>query len=183
MAGALSHPGIPFRGGSIRPWLPGDLDGLVALADNSKVWRNMRDAFPNPYTRSDARAWIRGVTRQFPNAHFAIEAGGPDSGPPVLAGGMGIIPQEDIHQGSAEIGYWLGEPFWGRGLMTSALEAFSDYAFETFLLRRLYARVLEWNPASMRVLEKAGYQPEGRLRRSAIKDGVVADEFLYAKIR
>lgn len=100
----------------------------------------------------------------------------------MLAGGIGLLPGEDVHTGTAEIGYWLGEPFWGRGLMTGAVGAFAGHAFETFRLRRLYARVLEWNPASMRVLEKNGFALEGRLRRSAIKDGEIADELLYAKL-
>ncbi len=168
---------IPFPGGVIRHWSPSDIEELVRLADNRNVWRNLRDRFPNPYSKGDARTWIRGVTGQIPCAHFAISAEGG------LAGGIGILPQEDVHKGTAEIGYWLGEPYWGRGLMTAAVAAFSDYAFETFRLRRLYAQVLEWNSASMRVLEKTGFVLEGRLRRSAIKDGEVADELLYALVR
>jgi ribosomal-protein-alanine N-acetyltransferase len=167
---------IPFAGGVIRSWSPGDVEPLAKLADNRNVWRNLRDRFPNPYTKGDAKAWIKGVTRQIPCAHFAIAADG------VLAGGIGLLTQEDVHKGAAELGYWLGEPFWGRGLMTAAVGAFSDYAFEAFRLRRLYALVLDWNPASMRVLEKAGFALEGRLRKSAFKDGAVADELLYAKV-
>jgi RimJ/RimL family protein N-acetyltransferase len=171
---------IPFAGGAIRPWLPSDADSLVRLADNRAVWRNLRDAFPNPYTRKDARAWIRAVTRQLPCMHFALTAG---PGPaPEVAGGIGLIPQADVHAGTAEIGYWLGEPYWGRGLMTAALAAFTAYAFSEFRYRRIFAHVLEWNPASMRVLEKCGYVEEGRMRKSALKDGKVADEFLYAKV-
>lgn len=175
---------IAFPGGRIRPWLPADAAALAALADNRAIWRNLRDAFPHPYGRKDARAWIRAVTRQLPCAHFAIEAGaspGAD-GPFALAGGIGLTPQADIHAGTAEIGYWLGEPFWGRGIMSQALAAFTAFAFPAFGLRRLYALVLEWNPASMRVLEKCGYLREGTLRRSAVKDGIVADEIVYARL-
>lgn len=168
---------LAFPGGLIRHWSPADVPDLVRLADNRTVWRNLRDRFPNPYTKSDAKEWIKGVTRQIPCAHFAVTADG------ALAGGIGILLQEDVHKGTAEIGYWLGEPYWGRGLMTGAVAAFSDYAFETFRLRRLYAQVLEWNTASMRVLEKTGFVLEGRLRRSALKDGVVADELLYSLVR
>lgn len=179
---------IAFPGGHIRPWLPSDAPALARLADNRAVWRNLRDAFPNPYSKKDARAWIRAVTRQVPCMHFAIaaEAGaapgpGADSGP-MPAGGIGIIPGSDVHAGTAEIGYWLGEPFWGRGIMSAALDAFTAFAFAEFRLRRLYAYVLEWNPASMRVLEKCGYVAEGWLRKSALKDGAVADEILYARV-
>src|SRR6185369_2080014 len=99
---------IAFPDGHIRPWLPSDVPELARLADNRAVWRNLRDAFPNPYSKKDARAWVRAVTRQFPCMHFAILAG---QGAPALAGGIGIIPGSDVHAGSAEIGYWLGEPF------------------------------------------------------------------------
>ena len=167
---------LPFPGGAIRSWSPGDLEELSRLADNRNVWRNLRDRFPNPYSRRDAKAWIKGVTRQIPCAHFAVEAGGR------LAGGIGLMAQEDIHRGTAELGYWLGEPYWGRGIMTGAVGAFAAYAFNAFKLRRLYALVLDWNPASARVLEKTGFMLEGRLRCSALKDGAVVDELLYARI-
>ncbi len=168
---------LDFPGGHIRPWLPSDAGALARLADNRSIWRNLRDAFPNPYAKKDARAWIRAVTRQLPCQHFAIAAEGE-----ALAGGIGIIPGTDVHTGTAEIGYWLGEAYWGRGIMTAALAAFTGFALREFRLRRLSAYVLEWNPASMRVLEKCGYVAEGRLRKSAWKDGVVADEILYARV-
>jgi ribosomal-protein-alanine N-acetyltransferase len=187
---------IPFPGGVLRPWTPADIPDLARLADNRGVWRNLRDGFPSPYTKKDARDWIRGVSRMLPCMHFAVDvatlgeanasAGVPATlagVPATLAGGIGLIPQEDMHKGTAEIGYWLGEPFWGRGIMTAALRSFSAYAFDAYGLRRLYARVLEWNPASMRVLEKAGYALEGRMRASALKDGRVADEMLYGLVR
>ena len=170
---------IEFAGGYVRPWLPGDVPALTRLADSRAVWRNLRDAFPNPYSKKDARTWIRAVTRQFPCQHFAIIV---EEGPAVLAGGIGVIPGSDVHAGTAEIGYWLGEAYWGRGIMTAALSAFTEFAWAEFRLRRLYAHVLEWNPASMRVLEKCDYVAEGRLRKSAWKDGAVADEILYARV-
>jgi RimJ/RimL family protein N-acetyltransferase len=150
---------------------------MVRLGDNPRVWRNLRDSFPNPYTRPAAKAWLRDVIEMSPTCHFAITVDGQ------VAGGMGLHLQEDIHRRSAELGYWLGEPFWGRGLMTQAVAAFTDRAFEAFKLERVYAVVLEWNPASARVLEKAGFVLEGRLRKSAMKDGVILDELLYARIR
>src|SRR3954467_13642863 len=113
---------LAFPGGEVRSWTLADVPDLVLLADNRDVWRNLRDRFPSPYTRGDARAWIRGVNGQSPVCHFAIACDG------ALAGGIGILLQEDVHTGTAEIGYWLGKPFWGRGLMTEALQAFSAHA-------------------------------------------------------
>lgn len=167
---------ISFPGGLIRPFLPTDAEALARLADDREVWRNLRDAFPHPYTKKDARAWIRAATRQVPSMHFAICADGE------LAGGIGIIPRIDVHQGTAEIGYWLGRAFWGRGLMTAALGAFTDFAIGEFKLRRIFAGVFDWNPASARVLEKCGYGFEGRMRKGVVKDGVVVDELIYAKV-
>lgn len=170
---------IPFPGGCIRPWQAADAQALARLADDRAVWLNLRDAFPHPYSRKDARAWIRAAGRQAPCRHFALVAG---ETLPAVAGGIGIIDQTDVHAGTAEIGYWLGSPFWGRGIMSAALEAFTVFAFAEYGLRRLYARVFAWNPASMRVLEKCGYVKEGVLRESAIKDGRVVDEAIYARL-
>ena len=89
----------------------------------------------------------------------------------------------DISRCSAEIGYWLGEAYWGRGIVTEAVSALTQWAFDNFDLSRIYAGVLEWNPASMRVLEKAGYQLEGRLRKAVVKQNHVMDEFIYAIVR
>ena len=100
-----------------------------------------------------------------------------------MVGSIGLTLQEDVHRRSAEIGYWLGEPFWGRGIMSEAVPAFTAYAFATFDVCRLYATVFEWNPASARILEKAGYVLEGRLRKSVTKDGRIIDQFLFACVR
>lgn len=167
---------IEFPGGAIRPWRSDDAPVLAPLADDRDIWRNLRDRFPSPYNLSDAKRWIREASSQKPACHFAVEADG------ALAGGIGLIVGEDVHHRSAEIGYWLGRPYWGRGIMTAAVRAFGEFAFATFDLCRLYALVLEWNGGSKRVLEKAGFVCEARLRRSAFKDGVAADEFLFAKI-
>ena len=88
-----------------------------------------------------------------------------------------------MHRRSAEIGYWLGEPFWGRGIATLAVRAVTAHAFDTHDLTRVFACVFEWNPASARVLEKAGYTREATLRKSVFKDGRTIDQFLYAIVR
>jgi len=165
---------IPLEGARIRSWKRGDQSSLVRYADNRRIWINLRDRFPHPYRPADARAWLAHVTAQSPETNFAIEVGGE------AVGGIGFHPQEDVHRGSAEIGYWLGEPFWGRGIATQAVRAITDHALRVHGLNRLYAYVFEWNPASARVLLKAGFTQEGRLRRSVTKDGHTIDQFLYA---
>lgn len=108
---------------------------------------------------------------------FAIESD--DS----LAGGIGVVLQQDVHKIAAEVGYWLGRPFWNRGIMTRAVRAFSEWAMDTYDLERLYCGIYEWNAASMRVLEKCGYVREGISRRAAIKNGKIIDlhQFAYCK--
>ena len=161
----------------VRSWRPEDEGAIVKYANNRKVWINLRDRFPHPYTAKDARDWIQSATQQNPETHFAIASA------QEAIGGIGFRLQEDVHRRSAEIGYWLGEPFWGKGIATRALCALTEYAFTHFDLVRIYATVFEWNPASARVLEKAGYQYEGRLRKSVTKDGKTIDQLLYALLR
>jgi len=165
---------IPLNGARIRSWRESDETALVHYANNRNIWINLRDRFPHPYRRADARAWLAHATGSRPETNFAIEVGGE------AAGGIGFHPQEDVHRRSAELGYWLGEPFWGRGIVTQAVRALTAYAFRTHDLVRIYAFVFEWNPASARVLEKAGFTREGCLRRSVVKDGQTIDQFLYA---
>lgn len=161
---------------TLRPWRPGDEAGLARHANDREVWRNLRDAFPHPYTIHDAREWVRHVDVQAPVTEFAIVVGGE------AAGGIGFIVQSDIFRRSAEVGFWIGREHWGRGIVTEALVAVTDYAFASFDLVRMYAGVIDWNLAYSRVLEKAGYALEGRLRRAVTKDGSVADELLYGKV-
>lgn len=162
----------------IRHWRREDAPALARHADNRRIWRNVRDHFPYPYTLADAELWIeRVLAGPEPRTQFAIEVDGE------AAGGIGVFLQEDVARRSAEIGYWLGEAHWGRGIMTDAVRHFTDYAFATYDLLRLYALVFEWNTGSCRVLEKAGYLLEGRLRRAVVKDGQVLDQFVYAAVR
>lgn len=168
--------GAGWAGGAVRTWRAADAKSLVPLADNRKVWINLTNRFPHPYTLGDARRWLKDAAMEDVPRNFALECDG------ALCGGIGLQMGDDLRAGTAEVGYWLGEPFWGRGLATAALGAFTGHAFADLRLRRVFARVLEWNPASARVLEKCGYVLEGRLRRSALKDGKVADELLYARL-
>lgn len=167
---------IRLPGGSLRPWRRGDVDALARRANDREVSINLRDAFPHPYTKADARDWIARASRQDPPRHFAITVDGE------AVGGIGFDPLSDVHRRTAEIGYWLGRDHWGRGLATDALRAAADYAFDTFDLVRLEAMVYAWNPASSRVLEKAGFDFEGRMRRRVTKEGRTIDALLYARV-
>lgn len=160
----------------VRDWARADCESLVANANNRNVWRNLGERFPNPYTRSDAKKWLSGLEKETDPTHWAIEVDG------FAVGGVGVDPGELEYIKSGRFGYWLGEPYWGRGIMTAAVQAASDYALAHFGLVRLEASVFEWNPASMRVLEKCGFAREGVLRRSVFKDGEIIDTMLYAKV-
>jgi RimJ/RimL family protein N-acetyltransferase len=168
---------LELPGCRIRSWRPGDEPALARHADNRNIWLNVRDRFPHPYTLADAEQWVANVREAVPETQFAVEVAGE------AAGGVGLFLQEDVARYSAEIGYWLGETFWGRGLATAVVRRFTDYAFDTFDLNRIYGNIFDWNEASVRVLEKAGYVREGTLRRSAVKDGIVLDQHLYAVVR
>ena len=161
---------------SLRGYRPSDAGALVKYANNRNVWRNLEDRFPSPYTREDAEQWIAFATSREPLA-AAIEYEGE------AVGGIGYERLEGVFRCTAKIGYWLGEPFWGRGIATEALRLATQYAFTRDELVRLQAWVYEWNPASARVLEKAGYVLEGRMRKAVIKDGKNIDALLYACVK
>ena len=160
----------------VRSWLPGDVDSIARYANNHAIWMNLRDAFPHPYEKHHARDYIRTMRQRDPETNFAIAVGGE------AVGGVGFVLHPDVERVSAEIGYWLGEPFWGRGIVTEALAAVTRHAIEAHGLTRVYALPFAWNAASCRVLEKAGYVLEARLRRSAIKNGEITDQLQYAFI-
>jgi ribosomal-protein-alanine N-acetyltransferase len=161
----------------VRNWTLADKASLVRLADNRNVWRNLTHRFPNPYTDADADFWLALQSANPVSSNWAIEIDG------VAAGGIGIEPGEGVFAKSARFGYWLGEPYWGRGVMTAAVRATVDHVFGELDLVRLEAPVFEWNPASMHVLERCGFAREGLLRRSIFKDGQVIDAVLYARVR
>jgi len=161
----------------IREWEADDEDALVKHADNPKVASNLRDIFPSPYTNNDAKEFLSIVTTSKPSTIFAIATTSE------AIGGIGLTIGKDVHQLTAELGYWLSETYWGKGIMTSAVAAVSDIAFKQFGLNRVHAEPYISNTASVRVLEKAGFQLEGRLRASVIKNGQVLDQLLYSKVR
>ncbi len=158
----------------LRPLTASDVKSLARYANNRKIWIALRDRFPHPYRLTDAAAFIAAVRHEEPPAHFGIVID--DEAIGTIGAGIG----EDIERTSAEIGYWIGEPFWGRGLATAALRGMTAYAFERLAVTRVFALPFAHNAASIRVLEKAGYVREGILRRSAIKDGIVCDQQLFA---
>jgi ribosomal-protein-alanine N-acetyltransferase len=161
----------------LRPYRADDLDALVEAADDPAVTRWMTAGFPHPYTRVDGERWLAIALLDDPPNHFAIEAGG------AFAGAIGILPRSGEHHGSAIFGYWLGRRHWGRGIATDAARTLARHAFGSRGLRRLEASVFVPNVASVRVLEKAGFSLEGRMRASYVeRDGTVRDALLYARL-
>ncbi len=160
----------------LRPWHIDDVPALTRYANNKHVADNLRDTFPSPYTDKDSKEWITHC-QAVPLSNFAIATKSE------AIGNIGAHIGPDIHRYSAEVGYWIGEPYWNKGVMTLALKAYSRYAFEKLGMVRLFATVFEWNPASARVLEKAGYSLEGRLRKYVTKNGKIADALLYALVK
>jgi len=168
---------LTLKSCTIRPWRMDDAESIVRHANNHKVWIALRDHFPHPYTIEDAHTFLKSVVNSEPITLFCVEANG------AAAGGIGILLRADVHRQTAELGYWLGQEFWGRGIMTEAVAAFSDFCFQEFQLRRIHAEPFANNLASARVLEKAGFAFEGRLKNNVIKDGKLLDSLLYARTK
>lgn len=161
---------------SIRCYRKNDCDALAACGNNLAVAEYLSDAFPSPYTLNDAKSWIELQQNREPQTNFVIAKA--DS----LIGGIGIELGRDVYYQSAELGYWLAEEFWGQGIVTHAVKAFTRWCFESFEIIRLHARVFENNLASKRVLEKSGFIYEGRQRKAVIKNGIIQDQFLYGRL-
>ena len=161
---------------TLRQWRMDDAEALVRHADNINVARQLRDRFPHPYTRANASLFLKAATTAAEPSNLAIEVNGE------AAGAIGYVAGIDVERYSAEIGYWLGESYWGRGIVTEALVLVTDYVFTTPNLLRLFALPFVDNAASMRVLEKAGYVREAILRSSSVKYGKPRDQALYARI-
>ena len=159
---------------TIRLWAETDAESLHRHANNRNVSRHLRDRVPFPYELAHAKTFLDWLTTEAEPTVWAIEVDGE------AAGAIGIERRGDVERVSAEIGYWLGEACWGRGIATEALTAVTAEVFTRFELTRLYAVPFADHPASIRVLEKAGYVREGHLRQSAIKDGAIRDQLLFA---
>jgi len=168
---------LKLKRSTIRPWQLNDAKSLAKHANNRRVWLALRDAFPHPYTADDANKFLQNATTAQPTTDFCIEVHG------AAVGGIGIRLGQDVHRHTAEVGYWLAEDFWGRGIMSETVAAFTNFCFENFPLRRIYAEPFSNNPASARVLEKTSFVLEGRLRNNVIKDGKILDSLLYARTK
>lgn len=162
----------------LRCWDDTDAEALARHANDHEIWKHLRDFFPHPYTIGDAQAYL---------ARMASQAASPRSMAIVVdgepCGGISATIQDDVHRLTAEIGYWLGRNYWGRGIMTEVVRGFADYLFATFPLERIFAVPFANHPASAKVLLKGGFELEGTMKRSAIKEGIVLDQWLFAKLR
>jgi [ribosomal protein S5]-alanine N-acetyltransferase len=154
-----------------------DLDVIVKYANNYNVSRLLRDQFPFPYTRFNAEAWLMETCNQEIETNFAI------ANDKEFIGAIGIVQQTDVNKYSAEIGYWIAEPFWEKGIVTSALRIFTEFVFDNFVVNRIFANVFEGNIASEKVLLKTGYKKEAVLRKAVCKEGIFLDQYIYAILK
>lgn len=158
----------------LRLWKKEDADALAEYANNYEIAKNLMNVFPHPYTKEDGIKFIENNLKQNPVRVFAIEIDGKASG------AIGIFPQYDIMCKNAELGYWLAEPFWGKGIITTAIRQITEYGFKTWDINRIYARPFGHNIASQKALEKAGFRLEARLDKTFYKFGEFHDELIYA---
>lgn len=161
----------------IRQWTEDDLPNLVKYANNINIWNNLRNYFPHPYTAEAGKEWLAKTIGATPVVNFAIDLDGE------AVGGIGLIINSDVYIMSAEMGYWLGEEHWGKGIATETVRQMVEYTFYYFDIIRLYAEVFETNKSSMRVLEKNGFYLEGVRRKAVLKNGVLMDDYIWIKLR
>ena len=164
---------------TIRPWDLKDADALAQALSNKKILNNLRDGLPYPYTAEDAEEYITSMINADPTDTFAfaIIADGK------VIGSIGVFRGENIHRQTAEMGYYIAEDYWGRGIMTDIVRQTCEYVFAHSDILRIFAEPFAHNTASCRVLEKAGFQFEGLMRNNAVKNGQVIDMKLYALVR
>ena len=160
----------------LRPFRLTDAHRLVELADNEKISRNLRDGFPNPYTLSDAESFLAKFANQEPVTFFAIEYNGEH------VGNISLLQEQDIYRKSANIGYFIGEPYWNKGIVSTAVNLITDYGFNNLGIIRIHTGVFEYNTASQKVLEKCGFTKECIFRKSVFKQNKIWDEVRYSKI-
>lgn len=151
-----------------------DKTQMAQLANNKQIWDNVRDGFGHPYTEKNAEEFIQRQAKSETEKVFAIDCNGE------LCGLIGLILQNDVYRKSAEIGYWIGEPYWGKGIATKAVELITEYAFDELKLIRIYAGAFEYNTGSMKVLERNGFQKEGIAKKAIFKNEKFWDEHKYA---
>lgn len=154
-----------------------DIDSLVKYANNYNVSKYLRDSFPYPYTRNDAERWIDFVMKNPSYLAFAI------ADEQELIGAIGAVPYEDVHRFTAEVGFWLGEPYWNKGIISEALILFCNYLFTRYNFNKLIANVFEGNSASMKVLEKGGFKLEGILKQNIYKENKFLDNYVYSLLK
>ena len=163
----------------IRRWRPEDSRSLAKNLSNKKILDNLRDGLPYPYTEADAEAYISAMLAADSDKAFPFAITLDDE----AVGSIGAFRCENIHSRTAELGYYIGEEYWGKGYMTSAVRQLCAYVFENTDILRIFAEPFSYNVASCRVLEKAGFQYEGTLRHNAVKNGKVLDMRMYALVR
>ena len=164
-----AHSGV-----TLREFESTDIDRLVELANNSSIASNLRDGFPHPYTNEAAEKFIKDAQEANPPRRFCIEKNG------IYVGNIGLHPDMDIYRMNAEIGYFIGEPFWGQGIASQAVKMMVDYGFRMLKMNRIEAGVFDYNIASRKVLENAGFEYEGTAKQSVLKNGTFHDEFKFA---
>lgn len=164
---------------NIRKWELSDAADLAAVISNKKVQDNLRDGLPYPYTQEDGKEYISAMlsAKEDETFAFAIVADGK------VIGSIGCFRQGNIHRRTAELGYYIAEEYWGRGIMTEAVMQICQYVFGRSDILRIYAEPFAHNAASCRVLEKAGFQYEGTLRSNAVKNGEVVDMRMYSLLK
>jgi len=158
----------------LRPWTNNDIDSLVKFANNKKIANNMTNKFPSPYTEESAKLFIEFANKEFPFQILAIEINNE------AVGSLGIFQQSDIQCKNAELGYWLAEQYWGKGIMSKAIIQMVEYGFKTWDINRIFARPFGPNIASQRVLEKTGFTLEARFEKTYFKNRIFLDELIYA---
>lgn len=164
---------------TLRQWRQEDADDVARYADNEKIAQNLRDVFPHPYTLADARGFVDSCMAGDEACQLcrAIVVDGR------TVGSIGLFRGGDVYQKTAELGYWLAEEFWGKGIMTRAVKRICEEGFSRWDIQRIYAEPFAHNAGSRRVLEKAGFSLEGVMRRGVYKRGQVRDFCMYALLR
>lgn len=159
----------------LRVWQKEDAQQLAAIANNKNIWSNVLDSFPSPYTVMDALQWINKESTAKPITKFAIELQGN------VVGGIGMILNDDVYRNTIELGYFVGETYWGKGIATTAIKTIVDHIKQNFTANRIMARVYAYNKASMKALQKAGFHLEGIQEKAAIKNNILIDVYVWVK--